>query len=228
MIITCPSCSARYQYAEARFQGADSKRFQCPKCGTVFQVLNPGLAPTPPPMPVPPAAPGPAAHPAPAATPAPVAPSAAMAAAPEPTPAPMPTPVPPRPPAATLQKERSTMLAAAGLGEGSLPAGIRYSLAFLSGPQASTVRQLAKPSTIIGREEGDVIINDPETSRKHARIDIHSDGTAWITDLGSTNGTSLAGRIIDGPTQLLDRQEFSCGKSTFMLLIRALDHPSVD
>jgi S-DNA-T family DNA segregation ATPase FtsK/SpoIIIE len=140
----------------------------------------------------------------------------------------MPTPVPPRPPAATLQKERNSMLAAAGLGEGSLPAGIRYSLAFLSGPQASTVRQLAKPSTIIGREEGDVIINDPETSRKHARIDIHSDGTAWITDLGSTNGTSLAGRIIDGPTQLLDRQEFSCGKSTFMLLIRALDPPSVD
>ena len=222
MIITCPSCSARYQYAEARFQGADSKRFQCPKCGTVFQVLNPGLAPTPPPMPAPPATLGPAAPPAP------VAPSASAAAAPEPTPAPMPTPVPPRPPAATLQKERNSMLAAAGLGEGSLPAGIRYSLAFLSGPQASTVRQLAKPSTIIGREEGDVIINDPETSRTHARIDIHSDGTAWITDLGSTNGTSLAGRIIDGPTQLLDRQEFSCGKSTFMLLIRALDPPSVD
>jgi predicted Zn finger-like uncharacterized protein len=210
MIITCPSCSARYQYAEARFQGADSKRFQCPKCGTVFQVLNPGLAPTPPPMP---------AQPIPAV---PVAPP------PTPVPTPVPMPTPPPPPAATLQKERSAMLTAAGLGEGSLPAGIRYSLAFLSGPQASTVRQLAKPATIIGREEGDVIINDPETSRKHARIDIHSDGTAWITDLGSTNGTSLAGRIIDGPTQLLDRQEFSCGKSTFMLLIRTLDPPSVD
>jgi len=214
MIITCPSCSARYQYAEARFQGADSKRFQCPKCDTVFQVLNPGLAVTPPPMPVQPSQPLSAAPVAPPPTPVP-------------TPAPMPTPAP-RPPAATLQKERNAMLNAAGLSEGSLPGGIRYSLAFLSGPQASTVRQLAKPVTIIGREEGDVIINDPETSRKHARIDIHSDGTAWITDLGSTNGTSTAGRIIDGPTQLLDRQEFSCGKSTFMLLIRALDQPSVD
>jgi pSer/pThr/pTyr-binding forkhead associated (FHA) protein len=81
---------------------------------------------------------------------------------------------------------------------------------------------------VIGREEGDVIINDPETSRKHARIEIHSDGSAWLTDLDSTNGTYTGGTLIAGPTQLSDRQEFSCGKSTFMLLIRTLDSMSMD
>jgi predicted Zn finger-like uncharacterized protein len=38
MIVVCPSCSARFQYDEARFQGAPRKRFRCPKCVTVFEV----------------------------------------------------------------------------------------------------------------------------------------------------------------------------------------------
>ena len=82
--------------------------------------------------------------------------------------------------------------------------------------------------TVIGREEGDVIINDPEISRKHARIEIHTDGTAWIADLGSTNGTETTGRSSPNPPELLDRQEFTCGRSTFMLLIRPIDSLSMD
>jgi S-DNA-T family DNA segregation ATPase FtsK/SpoIIIE len=120
------------------------------------------------------------------------------------------------------------MLAAAGLGDPAMPPGIRFSLAFLTGPQASTVRVLASAVTIIGREEGDVIINDPEISRKHARIEIHADATVWLTDLGSTNGTVTDGKVVEGPTPLLDRQEFSCGRSTFMLLIRPIDTMSTD
>jgi S-DNA-T family DNA segregation ATPase FtsK/SpoIIIE len=120
------------------------------------------------------------------------------------------------------------MLADAGLGEAAIPPGIRYSLAFLTGPQASTVRPLSSAVTVIGREEGDVIINDPETSRRHARIEIHADGTVWLSDLDSTNGTLTDGRLIDKPTQLFDRQEFTCGKNTFMVLIRTLDANSTD
>jgi predicted Zn finger-like uncharacterized protein len=204
MIVVCPSCSARFQYADSRFQGAQSKRFQCPKCTTVFEVLNPeGRRDTP----------------MPASTPAPlVAPMAAPKAAAQ----------EPKPTETTSFRQRDAMLASAGLGEAVLPPGMRYSLAFLTGPQASTVRSLASAVTVIGREEGDVIINDPETSRKHARIEIHADGTAWLTDLGSTNGTSTDGKVIDGPTQLFDRQEFSCGRSTFMLLIRAIDAMSME
>jgi pSer/pThr/pTyr-binding forkhead associated (FHA) protein len=109
-----------------------------------------------------------------------------------------------------------------------MPADVRFSRAFLTGPLASTVRVLETAVTTIGREEGDVIINDPEASRRHARIEIHPDGTAWLSDLGSTNGTSTNGRTIDGPIQLADRQEFTCGRSTFMLLIRPIDTMSSD
>jgi hypothetical protein len=185
MIVVCPSCSARFQYSDSRFQGAISKRFQCPKCTMMFEVINPSAGAPPPLTPV--------------------------EEIPE-----------PRPTETTSRKRRDDLLAMA-TGEAAMPPGIRFSLAFLTGPQASTVRVLTSAVTIIGREEGDVIINDPETSRKHARIEIHADGTAWLSDLGSTNGTVTGGQVIEGPTQLTDRQEFSCGRSTFMLLIRAID-----
>jgi pSer/pThr/pTyr-binding forkhead associated (FHA) protein len=141
-------------------------------------------------------------------------------------PPPTPSEGEPRPTETTSRRQRDALLGE--LGEAGIPPGIRYSLAFLTGPQASTVRVLATPVTIIGREEGDVIINDPEISRRHARIEIHSDGTAWLADLGSTNGTVSDGKLLEGPMQLSDRQEFSCGRSTFMLLIRAIDSMSMD
>jgi pSer/pThr/pTyr-binding forkhead associated (FHA) protein len=156
----------------------------------------------------------------------------------QPKPAPVRQPVPlapqpagadvPRPTETTSRNLRDAMLLSTEAGEAAIPPGIRYSLAFLTGPQASTVRALASAVTVIGREEGDVIINDPEISRKHARIEIHADGTAWLADLGSTNGTASGGKVIDGPIQLFDRQEFSCGRSTFMLLIRAIDAMSME
>jgi len=189
MIVICPSCTARFQYADSRFQGAKSKRFQCPKCATMFEVLNPFTDEVPP------------------------------------TPV---DPLTPKPTETTSRRQRDAMLVAAGMGDTAMPPGMRFSLAFLTGPQASTVRPLTSPVTVIGREEGDVIIHDPETSRRHARIEIHADGTAWLSDLGSTNGTVTEGRTIDGPTQLSDRQEFSCGRSTFMLMIRTLDANSSD
>ena len=190
MIVVCPSCSARFQYADERFQGAKAKRFQCPKCAVVFEVRNP--------------------------------------ASPEPTPRKAAPAREPKPTETTSRRMRDGLLGVAGLGEAAVPSGIRYSLAFLTGPQAGTVRPLTAASTVIGREEGEVIINDPETSRKHARIEIHADGTAWIADLGSTNGTVVDGKVIEGATQLTDRQEFSCGRSTFMLLIRAIDSMSME
>lgn len=211
MIVVCPACTSRFQYPDDRFQGVASKRFKCPKCAHLFEVLNPGFPrlPQDPAEDVLPATvPGP-----PASEPAPAAPRPAMPLPPE----------PPQPAMTTARKKRDAMLAAAGLGPGDLPADTRYSLAFLTGPLASTVRLIESAVTTIGREEGDVIINDPEASRRHARIEIHPDGTAWLTDLGSTNGTAMGGKVIEGPTQLFDRQEFTCGRSTFMLLIRPID-----
>jgi ABC transport system ATP-binding/permease protein len=136
-----------------------------------------------------------------------------------PTPVPAPEP-PPKATETSRRKGRDAMLSLSSLKDDGMPPGLRFSLAFLTGPFASTVRVLESPVTIIGREEGDVVINDPEISRRHACIEIHPDGTVWLSDLGSTNGTSIGSAPILEPTKLTDRQEFSCGRSTFMLLVR--------
>jgi predicted Zn finger-like uncharacterized protein len=90
-------------------------------------------------------------------------------------------------------------------------------LVCLTGPRASTSLELTKPRTVIGRDEGDVITKDPETSKRHAMIEVMEDGTAWLSDLGSRNGTFTQGTPVAGKVQLSDRQEFTCGRSAFML-----------
>ncbi|HNX31624.1 MAG TPA: FHA domain-containing protein [Holophaga sp.] len=217
MIVVCPSCSARFQYDEARFQGTRSKRFRCPKCASIFEAENPAYVPAPTTVY------NTAAH------------AARQERAPEPeVPSPVPPPVVqpaqescPAGQETAARKDREAMLAAAGI-KGHLPPGLRISLAYLSGPEASKVKVLDSYRTFIGREEGDVVTRDPETSRRHATVDIHTDGTVWLTDLGSTNGTFVDGIQIFGTIQLQDRQEFTCGKSTFMLLIRQEDSMNMD
>lgn len=135
-------------------------------------------------------------------------------------------PAAPPPPHATLRRDRQSLLEAAGLVPDQ-PGGLCVSLAFLTGPQASTVKVLDKPRVLIGREEGDIITGDPETSRRHALLEVRDDGSVWLTDLQSTNGTLVEGIPIQGPTRLDHHQEFTCGHSTFLLLIRRPDEPSL-
>ena len=198
MIVVCPACQARFQYDDSRFGAARTKRFKCPKCSHVFEVVNPALAQAP--------LGGTLAHPMPAPAPMPEA---------EPTP---PTPIPAA--RTTAKRDREAMLVAAGLHVPGMPPGLKFTLAFLTGPHASTVQGLEQPQIVIGREEGDVVTRDPETSRRHALLEIHRDGTVWISDQQSTNGTLVNGERITGAVQLVSQQEFTCGNSTFMLLIR--------
>jgi predicted Zn finger-like uncharacterized protein len=198
MIVVCPACQARFQYDDSRFGEARMKRFKCPKCSHVFEVANPAMA-APPPAEIL-SRPLPSFQPEPESGPAPQAPLAHALT--------------------TARRDRDAMLVAAGIQEAGLPPGFRFSLAFLSGPQASTVQVLSRPQIVIGREDGDVITQDPETSRRHAVLEIRSDGTVWLIDQQSTNGTQVNGERITGPVQLSSQQEFTCGNSTFMLLIR--------
>ncbi len=211
MIVVCPACAARFQYDESRFQGAAAKRFRCPKCSHIFEVINPTLG-------------GPAGGsfeplttvPMPDPTLPPASPSGTFRA-----PAPLPPPVPNA--RTTARRDREAMLTAAGIQGPGMPPNMRFSLAGLSGPMASTVQVLEKPLVMIGREDGDIVTKDPETSRRHASIEIHQDGTVWVMDLDSTNGTFIDGQRIQGKVQLENQQEFSCGNSTFMLMVRSLD-----
>jgi predicted Zn finger-like uncharacterized protein len=44
VIVSCPSCRAKYQYDESRFGESTSKKLKCTKCATVFEVTKPLLS----------------------------------------------------------------------------------------------------------------------------------------------------------------------------------------
>jgi len=207
MIVVCPACEARFQYDEQRFEGVPKKRFKCPKCAHVFEVANPAMT-----SPVPDAT---TALPDFPAEPAPMTTALRSPFFDEPT-------VQGR---TTQRSDRESMLASAGLGDpgSGMPPGLRFSVAIVAGPQASSVHPLEKPFNTVGREEGEVVSKDPEVSRRHAGIEIRRDGTVWLSDLQSTNGTFISGQRIDNPVQIGHQDEFSCGNSTFMLVVRDLN-----
>jgi Protein of unknown function (DUF3662)/FHA domain len=58
----------------------------------------------------------------------------------------------------------------------------------------------------------DVVLDDPNVSREHAEI--RPRGGSWVlTDLGSTNGSSLNGQRIDGPEVVRPGDEIELGTS---------------
>jgi hypothetical protein len=62
----------------------------------------------------------------------------------------------------------------------------------------------------------EIVLDDPNVSRQHAEI--RPRGGSWVlTDLGSTNGSSVNGRRIDGPEVLKpgDELEFGTSQMTF-------------
>lgn len=105
-----------------------------------------------------------------------------------------------------------------------LPAGKRLSLAILEGPDAGNVFRIDRPRVTIGRANADLTLNDTEASRQHAAVEIR-DALFTLTDLGSTNGTLVAGEKIGGPVELSDKSEFQVGSTTLMLIVTE-DHAS--
>jgi predicted Zn finger-like uncharacterized protein len=99
-----------------------------------------------------------------------------------------------------------------------LPAGKRLSLAILDGPDAGSVYRIDRPRVTIGRAGADLTLNDGETSRLHAAIEIR-DAFFTLTDLGSTNGTLVGGEKINGAVELTDKSEFQVGATTLMLIV---------
>jgi hypothetical protein len=59
------------------------------------------------------------------------------------------------------------------------------------GPRAGQSFDLNKPVVTIGREAGnDIVLEDPQVSRHHARLTLEAGGYV-LEDLGSTNGTFI-------------------------------------
>ncbi|MGW8764385.1 FHA domain-containing protein [Streptomyces sp. NPDC055815] len=122
--------------------------------------------------------------------PPPPPPEAAPARAPEPAPAPPREPAPEAPPLPLPEPP--------GAGRGRpvtpRPPSVEHPAATGTFRRPTSVRPLPTHSIRIGRApDNDVVVADLVVSRRHAELRAHPDGTYWIHDLGSHNGTFLNG-----------------------------------
>ncbi len=75
-----------------------------------------------------------------------------------------------------------------------------------------------KDSTVIGRKEGDLVLDDPKVSNPHAKFTVE-DGQFTVWDFGSRNGTFVNGERIRAATILKENDAIKMGDSTFILKI---------
>lgn len=198
MIIECAHCHARYQYDEVRFEGKPSKKIRCAKCHQVFEIRNPTTAPKPEAA---------APKPQPSASPRGEAldmtmPGRVLKTVEEPLP----------------QEVKTAPVEGQQDSPPKLPEGRRLSLAIIEGPDAGKVYRIDKPKVVIGRSGADLVLNDAETSRAHAALEIR-DSLMLLQDLGSRNGTLVEGSKIEGQVELSNQSEFQIGSTVLMLIV---------
>lgn len=76
---------------------------------------------------------------------------------------------------------------------------IVYRLVMRSGPNVGQVYPLEKNELSIGRDlSNDIIVNDPEVSRRHLRMFLQGNQYG-VEDMGSTNGTFVNSQRLAGP-----------------------------
>jgi len=195
LIVECERCHARYHYDEDRFGGKASKKLRCSKCRSIFEVINTRSYESQPPVrPV-----------VPDATRTRRSSGSGSGPAPEPRPAAAPSPVP-----APIRRP-------AAPSELKLPPDRKMSLAVIAGPDAGRIFQIEKPRVVIGREDVDLALDDPELSRQHAALEVRGEEVT-LCDLGSTNGTLVADQAVD-EAAIENQTEFTVGGSTLMLIV---------
>lgn len=92
-----------------------------------------------------------------------------------------------------------------------------YQLMMRNGPTPGKAYALAASEVVIGREVGnDIIISDPEVSRRHARLWAEG-GNYLIEDFGSTNGTFVNGQRLMGPHLLQAGEMIQLGENVILV-----------
>ncbi len=70
---------------------------------------------------------------------------------------------------------------------------------------------------VIGRDRAaQLVLTDPEVSRRHARLETH-DATVFVRDLGSSNGTFLNGRRLTGALELREGDTVDVGTTRLIV-----------
>jgi pSer/pThr/pTyr-binding forkhead associated (FHA) protein len=83
----------------------------------------------------------------------------------------------------------------------------------LEGEQIDVDRTL-----VVGRHDADVVIDDPELSRRHLQVRPDGDGL-MVEDLGSTNGTFIDKRPIEAPTRVSHGERLTLGATVLEVQI---------
>jgi hypothetical protein len=78
-------------------------------------------------------------------------------------------------------------------------------------------RELVPGKYVIGRATGDIVLNDPGVSTRHAELAVTRAGIT-LTDLGSTNGTFDGGRRLTAPTLMVHGRPLRLSASTLTLV----------
>lgn len=81
-----------------------------------------------------------------------------------------------------------------------------------TGPEAGRRIELELELSI-GRQDGDLVLEDPEVSRRHAVLR-RSGGSVLVEDLDSTNGTFVNGERIERPITLGPGDQVRVGRTT--------------
>jgi predicted component of type VI protein secretion system len=87
-----------------------------------------------------------------------------------------------------------------------------FRMVMRAGPSVGKIYPLEKSEIFVGRDlSNDIVINDPEISRRHARLFMQ--GNSYVLeDLGSTNGTFVNGQRLMGPSILRPGDSITFGE----------------
>jgi pSer/pThr/pTyr-binding forkhead associated (FHA) protein len=85
----------------------------------------------------------------------------------------------------------------------------------ISGPLAGQSVRITG-DLVIGRQSADLEIDDTEVSRRHAVLRLAS-GTLQIEDLGSSNGTFVDDKRIEGPVEVTGGTKIQIGQSVLVV-----------
>ena len=89
------------------------------------------------------------------------------------------------------------------------------------GPVSSLRYSLQQEQVTIGRSAGnELVLADPEVSRRHVRVLRRADGYA-VEDIGSTNGTFVNGQRISHLTLLQDGDTIDLGDTVRLRFVSA-------
>lgn len=96
------------------------------------------------------------------------------------------------------------------------------------GPNSDREYILSEAETTIGRSSNnDIMLDDPEVSRRHARI-LRQGDMFQIVDWGSTNGTFVNSHRVSAPTSLQDSDIVELGESISLTFWQTITHVPTD